>query len=183
MGIVYVARHGETDENREGILLGQKDVRLNKKGINQAHELGKKMKELDIDLIVSSSLIRAKQTAEIVKSYIHKTVKVRRRLKERDIGVYEGLTLKQVQQKFQKGYTSEMAYNKTPPGGESSQAAQRRVFLAMDGVLKCYRDQNILIIGHSFTLKMINKYFNPDISPSDFFSFQLRNGEVRQYES
>ena len=108
MGILYITRHGETEKNRQELLLGQEDVVLNETGIKQAHELGEKMKNLEIDFIVSSSLIRAKQTAEIVNDCIHKTVKIEPRLIERNIGVYDGLTLKEVQEKYQKGYTSEI---------------------------------------------------------------------------
>lgn len=182
MGILYIARHGETEKNREGLLLGQKDVELNETGIKQAHELGKKMEKLNIDLIISSSMTRAKQTAEIINGYIHKTVKIEPRLIERNIGVYDGLTLKEVQEKFQKGYTSKMAYNKTPPDGESSQEVQERVFAVMDELKKNCHDKNILIISHSFIIRMINKYFNPNISADDFFNFTLKNVEVREFK-
>lgn len=181
MGILYIARHGETDQNRQGLLMGQKDVGLNEKGIAQAHELGKKVKNLDIDLIISSSMIRAVQTANIVNIYINKTVKVDPRLIERNIGVYDGLTLKEVQKRFQKGYTSEMAYNKTPPGGENAQEVQNRVFAAIYDFKKNYPDKKILVITHSFIVRMINKYFNPDISTEDFFNFTLKNVEVRDF--
>lgn len=181
-GVIYVARHGETEKNRAGLLLGQKDVELNETGIEQAHELGKRMKKLNIDLIVSSPMIRAKQTAEIVNSYVHKTLKVEPRLKERNIGVYEGLTLSEVQERYQKGYTSEMAYNKKPPNGESSQEVQERVFAAIDELKKNNPNKNILIISHSFIIRMINKYFNPNITADDFFDFTLKNAEVREFK-
>jgi len=182
MGILYIARHGETEKNRVGMLLGQKDVELNETGIDQAHELGKKMKDFDIDLIISSSMTRTKQTTEIVNGYIHKTVRIEPRLKERNVGVYEGLTLKEVQEKYQRGYTSEMAYHKTPPGGESSQEVQERVFAVMDELKKNYPDKNILIISHSFIIRMIDKYFNPSISADEFFNFTLKNVEVREFK-
>jgi len=181
MGVIYISRHGETEKNRQGLLLGQNDVGLNETGINQAHELGKKMKDLNIDFIISSSMTRAKQTAEIVNSYINKMIIIEPRLIERNIGAYDGLTLEEVQEKYQKGYTSEMAYNKTPPGGESSQEVQRRVFAALDDIKKKYPNKNILIITHSFIIRMINKYFNPHISADDFFNFTLKNVEIREF--
>lgn len=181
MGVLYVARHGETKQNRQGLLLGQKDVELNERGIAQAHELGKRVKNLSVDLIISSSMIRAKQTAEIVNGYIYKMVKIDPRLVERNVGVYDGLTLKEVQERFQRGYTSEMAYNKTPPGGESAQEVQNRVFAAIDDLKKNYPDKKILVITHSFIVRMINKYFNPAISAEDFFNFTLKNVEVREF--
>lgn len=183
MGVVYIARHGETDRNRQGLLLGQKDVDLNDTGIKQAHELGEKLKGLHIDLIVSSSMTRAKHTAEIVNDYLHVALKIEPRLIERNIGVYDGLTLAEVQEKYQKGYTSEMAYQKTPPGGESSKEVEERVFAAMAELKRDYPHSDILVIAHSFILRMINKYFNPGISADEFFDFTLKNTEVRKFES
>lgn len=182
MSILYVVRHGETEYNRQGLLMGQKDVGLNERGIVQANELCEKVKNLDIDFILSSSMLRAWQTAEIVNSYIHKTVKIDPRLIERNIGVYDGLSMKEVQERFQKGYTSEMAYNKTPPGGESAREVQNRIFAAMDDLKKNYPDKKVLVITHSFIIRMINKYFNPNISAEDFFKFTLRNVEVRKFK-
>lgn len=182
MGILYIARHGETEQNRQGVLLGRKDVGLNKKGIEQSHKLGKNAKKLNIDLILSSSMIRAMQTAEIVNFYVQKTIITEPRLIERDIGVYEGLTFKEIEERFQRGYTSEMAYYKTPPGGESVKKVQERVFAVLDYLKKNYPDKKILIITHSFITRMINKYFNPNISSEDFFNFTLKNTEVRGFE-
>ena len=181
-GILYIARHGETEDNRLGLLMGRKDIELNKNGIKQAHILGKKAKKLKIDFITSSPLIRARQTAEIVKSYIHKPIKLDHRLRERDIGVYEGLTMKEVEEKFQKGFNSEMAYNKTPPSGESSRVVQKRVFSSIEDIKRKYPNKGILIITHSFVSKMINKYFHPRISADEFFNFQLKNTKIKKFK-
>jgi len=181
MGILYITRHGETEYNRLGLLMGRKDIGLNENGIKQARELGKKAKKLNIDFILSSSRIRARQTAEIVKSYIHKPIKIDSRLIERDIGVYEGLTMKEVEEKFQKGYSGDMAYNKTPPSGESVQKVQKRIFSAIEDLKNKYPNKTILIISHSFITRMINKYFNPKISSDEFFNFTLKNAEIKKF--
>lgn len=181
-GVLYIARYGETDDNRLGLLMGRKDIELNKNGIKQAHILGKKAKKLKIDFIISSPMIRAKQTAEIVKSHIHKPTKLDHRLIERDIGVYEGLTRQEVEEKFQKGFNGEMAYNKTPPGGESAQKVKERVFSLIEDIKRKYPNKRILIITHSFVSKMINKYFHPQISADEFFNFQLSNARIKKFK-
>jgi broad specificity phosphatase PhoE len=101
MGILYLARHGVTEHNLKEIYMGQRDIELNETGIKQAHELGKKMKNIDVDFIIVSPLKRAKQTAEIVNQYINKKIILDNRLKERCAGLYEGLTKKEVEEKFQ----------------------------------------------------------------------------------
>ncbi len=86
---IYLVRHGETDWNKNGILIGQKDIPLNKNGKDQALLVAKKLAEIDFDVCYSSPLIRAKETAEIIcrnKTKIIEDVL----LMERDCGVYSG---------------------------------------------------------------------------------------------
>ena len=80
--MIYFVRHGETDYNLEGIVQGQLDIPLNKKGIHQANEIKNKLKDLDIDIIFSSPLLRAKQTAEIINENLNVKIKYDERLKE-----------------------------------------------------------------------------------------------------
>ena len=176
MGILYVARHGETEYNRLGLFMGQKNIELNKKGIFQAHKLGERAKLLNVDFILSSSLIRAMQTAGIVKSYIEREIKVDNRLIERNVGVLEGLTMEGLKE-FQNGYSHDMekVYNEIIPESETSQEVQKRVFEAIDDIKSKYSNKTILVITHSFIIKMINKYFNQDISAEDFFKFSVGN--------
>lgn len=178
---LYVARHGETNKNKNGLLLGQTEEELNEIGVQQAHELGNKLQDLNIDLIISSSMIRARQTAEIVDSYLEKQIIFETRLIERNIGKWEGLTFDEMSEKYQKGFTPQMAYDNTPINGESSEQVKRRVFAVLDEIKLKSTEGNILIIAHSFVSKMINKYFNPDISAEEFFNFSLKNGEVRRF--
>jgi len=183
MGILYITRHGETEYNRLKRFMGQKDIKLNKTGIKQAHKLGKKMKNIDIDFIITSPLKRAKQTAEIVSQYINKKIILDSRLKERRAGVYEGLIQKEVEEKFQKGYSKEIKkiYNEVPPGGESVGEVEKRVFEVLDELKKNYSDKKILVITHSFIARMINKRFNPSISEQEFFDFALDNTEIKKF--
>ena len=56
---VYLVRHGETQENREGIIQGQKDTELNEVGLKQARLLGEALKDVKFSLGFSSDLKRA----------------------------------------------------------------------------------------------------------------------------
>jgi len=181
MKILYAARHGETNKNKQGLLLGQTEEELNETGILQAHDLGKFAQELNIDLIVSSSMIRARQTTEIVNSYLSKPVLFEKRLIERNIGLYEGLTFQQMNEKYQQGFDAQMAYDHTPPNGESSRDVQERVFAVLDELRQTNLQETIFLIAHSFVIRMVNKYFHPDISAEDFFQFSLKNTEVRKF--
>ena len=178
---LYVVRHGETEENSKGILLGWRDVELNNKGKKEARLLGKKLQKEKIDIIFSSPLKRAQQTAEIISQYLKKQIKLDKRLMERNLGIFEGLPKREFFEKFQKGFDSEMAYHTTPPGGESAKEVQKRVFSFLEEIKKKYPNKKILIVTHSFVSKMINKYFYPELSAKEFFSFQLKTGEIKKF--
>ena len=87
---LYVTRHGQTQYNIEVRICGRANVRLTEKGISQAHELAQSMQDTDVDLIISSPLVRAKETADIVGAAIGVPVEVDDRLAERDYGVIDG---------------------------------------------------------------------------------------------
>lgn len=64
--ILYVTRHGETDYNVQKRYTGSTDIPLNIKGMQQAEDLANKLAIIKFDIIISSPLLRAKQTAEII---------------------------------------------------------------------------------------------------------------------
>ena len=63
---ILVTRHGQTDWNLDKKVQGKADIELNEKGRQQAEETKKLLDYKDIDLIICSPLIRARQTAEII---------------------------------------------------------------------------------------------------------------------
>ena len=67
---IFLTRHGQTDWNVIERLQGQTDIELNDEGRQQAEETGELIKDENIDLIITSPLKRAKETAEIIKRFI-----------------------------------------------------------------------------------------------------------------
>ena len=182
MGILYYIRHGETENNNRKIYTGQKDVELNKVGIRQAHDLGIKFKEAGVDLIISSPLLRAKKTANIINDYIGKEIMIDDRFKEVDLGVYDGLTEKQISEIIQTKYKNNnfAFYNDNSTWGENAVAAKKRVYEGLDNIKNKYSDKKILLITHGFIVRVINNYFNPKISFSKFFNHLPENAEIRK---
>jgi 2,3-bisphosphoglycerate-dependent phosphoglycerate mutase len=66
---VYIVRHGETEENRQGIIQGQLDTQLNSEGEKQADLAAKALKDVPFDICYSSDLRRAVNTAERILVY------------------------------------------------------------------------------------------------------------------
>ena len=67
--ILILERHGETQENKEGIFMGHLDTPLSAGGILQAEKLAKRLNAEKINFIYSSDLKRAKETAKEIAKY------------------------------------------------------------------------------------------------------------------
>ena len=89
-------RHGATDWNREGRFQGRTDNPLNDDGIAQAHAAAEKLRAVELGHVVSSPLLRAVQTAEIIANVASKTVTVDQGLIELDFGSFEGKAVREL---------------------------------------------------------------------------------------
>jgi broad specificity phosphatase PhoE len=95
---VLLARHGETDDNREPLRFqGWRDTPLNETGWHQAHELAERVAQDGIVSLWSSDLIRARETAEIVGARIGLEPRLDPRLREANRGRWEGRLFPDVQ--------------------------------------------------------------------------------------
>ena len=91
----FLIRHGETDWNKQFLLQGREDIPLNEDGIAQAHVTGKALSNTHVDLILSSPLSRAFNTAKIIASYTNNPkIIIEENLIERDFGKLSGLCYK-----------------------------------------------------------------------------------------
>ena len=93
--ILYLVRHGETVTNKSGLIQGQRDVELSDKGIEDAKELKDLIKSLDIDVVISSPLKRAIDTAKIITDNKY-PINIDDRIIERDWGLIEGIKFTEV---------------------------------------------------------------------------------------
>mgnify|MGYP005782903757 FL=1 len=89
---ILITRHGQTDWNVLGKIQGQTDIELNDNGRQQAKETGELIKNENIDIIITSPLKRAKETAKIINENFNVTIIEDNRLMERNFGKSEGLT-------------------------------------------------------------------------------------------
>ncbi|HZD11310.1 MAG TPA: histidine phosphatase family protein, partial [Candidatus Binatia bacterium] len=87
---LYVTRHGETEWNAQDILQGQLDSPLTAKGRQQAHELGKMLKDVPFDRVITSDLPRAERTAELAFVERQLAIATSELLRERNWGIYDG---------------------------------------------------------------------------------------------
>lgn len=87
---LVIFRHGETDWNRKGIIQGRSNIPLNNTGIQQARDLAEQLRCYPIQAILTSPMLRAKQTAEIVQETIRVPLYYEELLTEGNCGIHEG---------------------------------------------------------------------------------------------
>ncbi len=155
--ILLLARHGETEWNREGRWQGQTDVPLNDAGRVQAEALAHLLRPLAPRLAVASDLSRAFETASIVASRLAlPTPASRPDLRERSYGVFEGLT----RDECEIHYPADWAEWKSgrlpdPPGAEPRQEVGRRVRAALEAVVEAAGSdpRPVLVVSHGGSIR------------------------------
>jgi len=149
----FLTRHGETDWNKEKRHQGHTDIPLNDIGIEQAKVIAGRLKNEKIDLILTSDLIRARKTAEIIGEAIGAEIVVDKDLRERFQGDLEGKTDEEIAKYH---FENPLAlYDKSVAGGESYKDLEERVWGAFSRHGKEHGHKNILLISHGGALRTL----------------------------
>ena len=153
----YLFRHGETEFNRLQLVQGRKvNVCLNKTGREQAKMLAESLLPYHLEVIISSPLIRAAETAQIVAQRLKIPVKIFHDLIEGDFGCAEGMRADELQENWPeviKNWNSPEHMDIAFPNGETEAAIQKRMVSAMNDFL-LLPEQNIGISSHSSALRL-----------------------------
>jgi uncharacterized phosphatase len=143
MKTIFYVRHGESHSNVSGIVSGATDdINLTKNGIEQAKRAGKDLADKNIDLIVSSPLIRTVATATYIAKqigYDPKNIVTNPMFVERSYGVYEGGPNTIFKEHFAKGQMHKSV--------ESEEAMYLRLKKALNW-LKTLEGKNIILVSH-----------------------------------
>jgi probable phosphoglycerate mutase len=130
--LLYLVRHGETDWNAEGRWQGHTDQPLNARGREQARALAERLRDAGLSAVVSSDLLRARETAMIVAETLGLALDyVDPDLRERTIGVFEGLTRADCERLHPEAWAAWVAHKHPPPGAEGHQPLAERVTVAI----------------------------------------------------
>lgn len=153
---VYLTRHGETEWNEKGIMQGWGDSPLTELGKKQAKWLGERMKDLHIDVIYTSPIGRALNTAKIVKGDRDIPLIEYDGLKEIQIGGWEGLNQEEMKSLSEENYYNfwNVPSKYIPTGdGEIFNEVKDRSFNAISEIIEKEKGKTILIVTHTITLK------------------------------
>jgi broad specificity phosphatase PhoE len=174
---LYFARHGHTDASEQTIpnkTTGEVDEPLNSVGIQQADKLAEQLKDIQFDVIISSPLKRAYQTAEIVGKKHSLTIKVEDALREREIGGHVDSNVWNDLFDFDK--------NIVPKKGEVLKDFYDRVYTTIDSLKRKYNDKTILIISHGGVNLALYAYIKELPLSGNMRISPMKNCEYRIYE-
>ena len=153
MTTILLARHGETDWNRDGIWQGWADPPLNDDGRAQARRLAEQLRETPFDAVYSSDLQRARETAELVAEPHGVPVITDPGLREIDIGSWSGLTRAEIDERFPQGIR---------PDGETRDQHAARVLEAVERIARANPGRRILLVTHGGTMRALHGHVSDE---------------------
>lgn len=151
---LLLVRHGQTDWNLKQRLQGHTDRPLNGVGRRQALAAAERLRDADVDIIVSSDLARAHETAIVIAEQLGLDIEVDARLREYGFGHWEGLTWNAIAEQYPaeaEAWRSDRRH--APPGGESLADVNRRLTALLAELVQ--RQGTILLVGHGGSLRSI----------------------------
>lgn len=154
---LILVRHGETEWVRQGRYQGSTDVPLNPNGILQAQALAAALKNEKPNIIYSSALVRANQTAHEIAKTCRKQITVDQRLNELCFGDWEGEHHLRIHQKFPEASQAWYAANwkSCPPGGESLKSLDRRIGSFLTDLSEHYSKKSThVLVSHGGPIRM-----------------------------
>ncbi|MCV2490139.1 histidine phosphatase family protein [Geodermatophilus sp. YIM 151500] len=202
---LWLVRHGESTGNladvraqeagagRLELDVRDPDVPLSDTGRGQAEALGRWLAELPDDerptAVLSSPFVRARTTAEIAAGQLGLAVRVDERLRERDLGVLDGMTGTGIREEFPEEARRRRALGKfyyRPPGGESwADVALRLRSLLTTEALR-HDGERLLLVGHQAVI-MVFRYVLEELSEEQVLDIdrreQIANASFTRYES
>jgi probable phosphoglycerate mutase len=146
---IFLARHGETDWNREGRWQGWADPPLNETGREQARQLAEQLRSTPFDAVYSSDLGRAHETALIAAEPHGVPVVADPGLREVDVGSWSGLTRAEIDERFP---------GRDRPDGETRAQHLARVLAAVKRIARNHVGGRILIVSHGGTMRALRSH-------------------------
>ncbi|MHB8629978.1 MAG: histidine phosphatase family protein [Aggregatilineales bacterium] len=154
---ITLIRHGQTWWNTDGRWQGQANVGLNPTGLAQASRVAEHLRGVDVSALYSSDLIRARQTAEAIAECMGVPVITDVRLREIDVGEWQGLTGDEVLQWDAERLYAVRAggYSVRRPSGESLQEVADRALALFKEVVAAYPGKHVILVSHGGTIRML----------------------------
>lgn len=155
---LWLVRHGQTDWNLQGRYQGQTDPPLNATGVQQAELAAQMLCGRKYAALYSSDLQRARVTAEIIGRQLGLEVITDQRLREVNLGAWEGMLVGDIQAQYPEEWEARQRDRlrfRVPGGGESVIDVAERMWPAIDDLASRHPDQDIIVVSHGLALATI----------------------------
>ncbi|HEV2993964.1 MAG TPA: histidine phosphatase family protein [Acidimicrobiia bacterium] len=149
--MIILVRHGETEANRAGLLLGRADPPLTARGVRQAAALARALARVSTPTLITSPLTRAVQTATTIGDATGTTPVVEPRLTELDYGAWDERPLVELPADVAAQWRADPTF--APPGGESLVALRERVAPCTAELLDRAQDDTVIAVSHVSPIK------------------------------
>ena len=187
MNLILI-RHGQSEWNALNQFTGWKDPDLTAKGIGEAHNAGRIINNLEInfDLVFTSALIRAQNTAKIILEEINQSLSTikNQALNERNYGDLAGLNKDDARKRWgdEQVHIWRRSYDIPPPGGESLKDTGERVlpFFMKEILPHVCEGKNVLVAAHGNSLRSLIKFLD-NISDEDIVKLEIPTGAPIHY--
>jgi alpha-ribazole phosphatase len=183
MARFILIRHGETIWNRESRYHGQSDIPLNEEGKKQAKKLSERLKDEKIDIVYSSDLQRAFETAKLIAKPHLLDVNTVKEMRELSLGIWEGFTLEEIQQKWPREYAQwrENPHYVRPPGGETICELCNRVAVFLRKIAHNNKEKNVAIVTHAGPIRALLSVIL-GLEKEKFWKFKISNTSLTVLE-
>ncbi|MBI2201254.1 MAG: histidine phosphatase family protein [Armatimonadetes bacterium] len=182
--LLFTLRHGLTELNRDKRVSGQTlDVPLLPEGVRQAEDARDRFAGTPVDVVISSPLVRAIRTAEIVTGFSREAIEIDPLCNERSFGRMEGLTRAEVEARFPEVrylQIEHIGYSLNPPGGELFDALQDRARRFLQRVLQRHRNKRLLISSHQTFLQQLHGVLR-GLDPFQSLHYDILNLELNLF--
>lgn len=186
---LVLVRHGQSQWNKENLFTGWKDPDLTEKGIEEAINAGKKIKQTNInfDLHYTSKLKRAQRTGNLIMQELGEDIPTseNKALNERDYGDLSGLNKDDARKKWgdEQVHIWRRSYDNPPPGGESLKNTAERVLPYFENIIypELRNQKNILISAHGNSLRALIMYLEK-ISEDEIVKLEIATGQPIVYK-
>jgi probable phosphoglycerate mutase len=175
-------RHGETEWNSQGRFQGHLNSALNREGLAQAEALGERLARERFDLLLSSDLGRALQTASAIAMRTGHEIVVEPRLRERRMGIFQGLTPDEAEARYPGEYARFRSHDPdfVIPEGESMRQLFERTVACLTELAARHAGLTLAAVTHGGVLAMLYRHARamPLQAPRDF---PLHNTGVNRF--
>ena len=158
--VLILIRHGETLWNTQLRMQGSLDSDLTPKGESQIKAVGEWMKEVPFDYLYSSDTARAHKTADAIRKFTGHNLNLDKRLREKNLGVFEGLTSEEARERYPETFQQfkNAGINYIIDQGESTQQLLERALDAIEEIRDRHLHKVAVVVTHGGVVRVLMKH-------------------------